>query len=99
MNRCYILSNIITLNIITLLFCSLKYDFTSCFTGTPKPEISLRKDGDEVDKSRYEIIEEEEICTIIVKKITSKDSGKFKLVAKNLEGETTQDVKVKVQPK
>ena len=69
------------------------------FSGTPKPELSLSKDGSAVDRSRYEIIEEEETCVIIIRKVTSKDSGKFKVIAKNSEGETTQDVKVKIQPK
>ncbi|KAK9307269.1 hypothetical protein QLX08_002302 [Tetragonisca angustula] len=71
--------------------------------GYPKPDIKWSKDGEEiVAGGRYKYLwEDEESMSLVIKNVTAKDAGTYKIRAKNELGEDTTQIEliVKSAPK
>ncbi|XP_047481488.1 obscurin-like isoform X2 [Penaeus chinensis] len=71
---------------------SVRYD------GVPKPELSWFHNGEPIlhDGDKYRIRKEGDGQTLTVKELTYSDSGNWKVVAKNREGETEHEAELNV---
>lgn len=83
-------------------FLTLRTDstltLTSSFSGFPQPEIKWYKETEEITETteRISIQTSKTTSTMVCKKLTRKDSGKYKVVATNKYGSSTAEVTVKV---
>lgn len=71
---------------------SVRYD------GVPKPKLSWFHNGEPIlhDGDKYRIRKEGDGQTLTVKELTYSDSGNWKVVAKNREGETEHEAELNV---
>ena len=68
--------------------------------GVPKPEVNWFRGRDKiVDGGRFEVIEKDNLYSLVIKETISDDAGTYKCVAKNEEGEVTSRATVAVKEK
>lgn len=66
--------------------------------GVPKPEISWFFNGKKIvpDGEKYRVRKDADGCTLFVKECTYSDSGAYKVVASNKEGEVEHEANLVV---
>ena len=77
-----------------------KAKFEARISGIPEPLVDWYKDNDKVeDQGRFMIVddEENEVFSLIIENCRPEDSGTYKCVAVNEEGEAESSAKLKVQ--
>ena len=69
-------------------------------SGVPKPDVNWFRGRDKiVDGGRFEVIEKDNLYSLVIKETISDDAGTYKCVAKNEEGEVTSRAAVAVKEK